>query len=113
MYMMSKSEWRLMLGVAGVFDLLGLIGAIIYLNFLVNIIAIGTFSLWFYLKGKKFIGRTVITSIIEFVPLLGALPGWMTMIAVSWAKDTVEQKFEGVGKFRAQDLKESYDQVNQ
>jgi len=88
---MSKGEWILAGCVAALFDLLGFLGSFIYLNFIVTIFAWMTFALWFFMKGVPFLGRSAVTSLIEFMPVIGALPGWTAMVLYSGVRDTAKK----------------------
>ena len=89
---MSKGEWILALCVAAFYDLIGFLGSFIYLNFIVTIFAWMTFALWFYVKGIPFMGRGAISSLVGFMPVIGALPEWIAMVLYSYAKQEVKEK---------------------
>ena len=82
----------LALCVAAFYDLLGFLGSFIYLNFVVTIFAWMTFALWFYMRGVPFMGRGAVSSIIGFMPVVGALPEWIAMVAYSYAREGVKEK---------------------
>ena len=50
---------------------------------LLQMIGFVIFSLWFYLKGVKFLGKIGPAAMIEFIPLVNALPAWTVATALT------------------------------
>ncbi len=90
---MSKIEWGLAIGVALLYDLLGFLLGLIYLDILLDIFAAGTFGLWFYLKGiskgKGLSARIVIPYSISYIPFIKLAPQWTLMVLETMFQDEI------------------------
>jgi len=97
----------LMVGVALFFDALGALLNLIFMYWVVTIVAYPTFWLWFHFKGIKLLTPKRLsiqggTLLAELIPLFSALPAITAMVALTVmstkAKEVKEGKKDEEGK---------------